>query len=99
MENARGRTPAAGFLAQVVDGIGLDQSLGKVERLDEKKPVVIRGGERLVGFPIHRPRGRDFEHRDALAHAVVIENESMRDTSAAIVTREPESLESERAHD
>ena len=82
--------PGADLAPQVVDGIGADQPLGQVERLDQEEPVVVRAGERLVGPAVHDPRRRDVEHGDAFDRVRVIEAQPVRDPGAAVVTGQHE---------
>jgi hypothetical protein len=81
-----------------IHGIGADQPLGQVERLDQKKPVVVRGRERLVGPAVHRARRRDVEHGQLRHRVRMIEAQPVRDTAAAIVADETEPRMSEIAH-
>src|SRR5579864_3617854 len=83
-------TPAAELAVQEVNGIGADQTLGQVERLDQEEPVIVGGRECLIGVRVHRARRRDVDDRE-LRHGVgVIETKPMRDASAAIMADQAE---------
>src|ERR1022692_4977552 len=54
--------PAAELATKVIRWIGADQAFGKIERLDQEEPVVIRRRKSLVGVRKHQPRRRNIEN-------------------------------------
>ena len=86
------------MLAQEVFGVGVDQPLGQVEGLDQEEPPEIAGGELLVGAGVHRGRGRDVEHGQALDRIGVVQRHAVRDPAAAVVADHGEAVEAQAAH-
>src|SRR6186713_3115560 len=91
-------SPATQLALEVVLRVGADQPLGKIERLDQEEPVVVRRRERLVGVREHRTGWRDVEHGELRRGVRMIEAQPMRNASAAVVSYEPELRMAEIPH-
>src|SRR6185312_1786156 len=61
IEMRKAGAPTTQLAMQKVHGIGADQPLGQVERLDQEEPMIVGGRERLVGMRVHRACRRDVE--------------------------------------
>src|SRR6185437_8504450 len=79
-------------------GRAADEAFGEVVGLDEEEPMVVIGGERLVG-PRENLGGRDdVEEGRALDAVGMIETQAMKDARAAVVPHRLKPLETELAH-
>ena len=98
VEAVQFRAPSAEFFPQIIKGIGTNQFLGKIKRLDQEKPVIVRRGKSLIRPGIHRLRRRNVQHGDSFNSFRVIHAQAVRDTSAAVVSGEAKTRESKSVH-
>jgi hypothetical protein len=83
---------------EIVVGIGADQAFGEIEGLDEEEPMIIVGGDALIGRAIDGPRRYDVEDGDLADMIGMVERHAVGDAAAAVVAGDAEALESEGGH-